>query len=246
MRTLPLLRPLPVCVAAWALLHCVQPRPAAAAEVWGGSLALTSDYVVRGISRSDNEPAVQGDVHVATDRGLIAGVFASSEQVSPAAARSAEVTGFAGVAWDIADRWRAKAVASYYLYPWSAAATKYRYAELSVDAAYADWLDVNLVHSSDAPRYSSGEGLRGARADSIDVDVHTPWRHRCSATAGIGYASFGGADGGGFAYWSIGGALDLAPVTLTVSYIDAASGASDLFYAAAARHRFIGTAVWRF
>jgi uncharacterized protein (TIGR02001 family) len=245
MRT-PLLRPLTVGVAAWGLLQGVHPRPASAAEVWGGSLALTSDYVVRGISRSDNEPALQGDVHVATDRGLIAGVFVSSERVDPAAPRGAEVAGFAGLAWDLADSWRAKAVATYYLYPGSAAATRYRYAELSVDAAYADWLDLHFVHSSDAPRYTSAAGLRGARADSIDANLHTPWRRRCSATAGIGYASFGGPEGGGFAYWSVGGALDLAPVTLSLSYVDAASGASDLFYAAAARHRFLGTAIWRF
>ena len=235
---------------SWFALACLclpaSRQGLCAAEVWGGSLAATSDYVVRGISRSDNGPAFQGDWHVATDQGIIGGVFGSSERVNPTAARSVELSAFLGVAWQAGDVWRLKTVASYYLYPWSRAASKYRYSEFDVEALYDDWLDVNLMYSPDTPRYSGYFGLKSARADSIDINVHTPWRRRLAASAGIGYASFAGSDGGGFGYWSLGAALDLAPVTLSLSYAGAASGAVDLFYTAAVRRRVVATAIWRF
>src|SRR5687768_1963570 len=46
-----------LCIAA-GLVH---PTPAAAEDLltWGGSLSLTSDYVYRGLSQSEGQPAVQ-------------------------------------------------------------------------------------------------------------------------------------------------------------------------------------------
>ena len=63
-----------------------------AAEVWGESLAATSDYLIRGISRSDQHAALQADVHVASESGFIGGVFASSVQFDSADRRSAELS----------------------------------------------------------------------------------------------------------------------------------------------------------
>jgi len=44
---------------------------------FGGDLAVTSDYFYRGLSQSNGNPAVQGDLHV-SDGGLFAGVWAST------------------------------------------------------------------------------------------------------------------------------------------------------------------------
>jgi uncharacterized protein (TIGR02001 family) len=63
-----------------AALGASPPRASAAAESWGGSLAATSDYLVRGISRSKHGAVLQADLHVATDSGLLGGVFASNVQ----------------------------------------------------------------------------------------------------------------------------------------------------------------------
>ena len=58
------------------------PKPAAA-DQWGGSVDLTSDYVVRGISRSNDQAALQVDLHYLNTSGFLAGVFASNSRIDP-------------------------------------------------------------------------------------------------------------------------------------------------------------------
>src|SRR5256886_13905349 len=40
---------------------------------WGGSLAVTSDYIYRGVSESNGRAALQADVHADTPQGTFAG-----------------------------------------------------------------------------------------------------------------------------------------------------------------------------
>jgi hypothetical protein len=55
----------------------------AAADVWGGSLGITSDYIVRGISRSNDQAALQLELHYLNTSGFVAGLFASNTQIDP-------------------------------------------------------------------------------------------------------------------------------------------------------------------
>jgi uncharacterized protein (TIGR02001 family) len=233
------------------------PGTVLAAQTVGGSLAFTSDYFVRGISRSNHEAAVQADVHVATDSGLVAGLFGSNVQFDAADHRSAELSGFVGWAWQSASAWRTKLLAGYYGYAWNDSGTRYNYAEFAVEAAYADWLDLDLIFSPDAPRYVAARGnLAAVESESAEVTVRSPWRHRLAAVAGVGYSRFGGAPGGaypysgtaggGYAYWSAGGVLDLAPVSVTLNYVSTGGEARTLFDGAAARNRWTATLLWRF
>src|ERR1700731_5441855 len=52
-----------------------------AADLWGGSLGITSDYIVRGISRSNDRAALQLDLHYLNTSGFVAGMFASNTQI---------------------------------------------------------------------------------------------------------------------------------------------------------------------
>jgi hypothetical protein len=61
---------------ALVLLLGVSPE-CRAVDGWGGSLDLTSDYFVRGVSRSDDHAALQLDVHYVDSSGLVAGAFVS-------------------------------------------------------------------------------------------------------------------------------------------------------------------------
>jgi len=228
------------CLGAWFL-----PQWSNAAESWGGSLGATSDYLVRGISRSNHGAAVQADLHVAVDGGLIGGVFASSAQFDPGDHRNAELSAFVGFAWQAGSAWRTKILGSYYSYPWNDSGTQYNYAEFGFEAAYDDWLDIDVVYSPDAPRHIAHKGLVGVSAQSADITVRTPWHHRLAATGGVGYSHLGGP-GGGYAYWSAGGIVNLGAWSISLSYVNTASEASALFYSAAAHDRWAATAIWRF
>jgi uncharacterized protein (TIGR02001 family) len=217
------------------------------ADVWGGSLGVTSDYIVRGISRSDHRAAVQLDLHYLNRTGFVAGLFASDTRVDPDQPSDVELDAFAGFAWSAGSDWRGKILASHYAYPWNQHGSEYDYEELVVDFAYRDWLDVGLSYSPNAPRYvRSNGGLIGVTSGSAEVNLQRPVLGRLSATAGVGYTYFEGPQAAGFAYWSVGAVYTIAPVSLVVSYVNTTAGAKALFYNSAADDRWTGTIIWRF
>ncbi|GAC1311196.1 MAG: hypothetical protein NVSMB10_19250 [Steroidobacteraceae bacterium] len=216
-----------------------------AAETFGGSLAVTSDYVVRGISRSNQRAALQADAHVVTDGGLAGGIFASSVQFDEGDHRNAEINPFLGFSWLVSDTWRAKSLVSYYVYAWNDSGSQYNYAELSLVAAFRDWLDLDLYYSPNSPRYVRGRGLTGVSTESAQITVRTPLRHQVAASAGLGYSQVSGPGGGGYPYWSAGGIVDLAPWTVSLSYIDTTAEAA-LLYSAAAHHQWGVSVIWQY
>jgi len=217
-----------------------------AADSWGGSVGVTSDYFVRGISRSDNNPSVQADLHFLSDSGFVGGLFASSTRIEPGAPTDVELTGFVGFAWQADGDWHGRILASYYAYPWNEAGSEYNYEELSFDAGYQEWLDLNIVYSPNAPRYTPYRGLTGVTSKSAEMNLRTPQFHRLAATAGVGYDYYNGPDAAGYVYWSIGAALDLAPISISVGYVDTTGPAKMLFYSAAADGRWTATVIFRF
>jgi uncharacterized protein (TIGR02001 family) len=233
-------------IAAMFLAAIFLPHRSDAAESWGGSLAVTSDYLVRGISRSNEEPALQADLHVATDGGLIGGIFSSSVQLDSGDQRSAELSAFLGRAWQLSGAWRAKLLASYYGYLNSDAGSQYNYAELGFEATFDEWLDIDVVYSPDAPRYVYGRGLARVTSKTAEISGRTPWSHHLAATAGAGYSELSGPGGSGYAYWSAGGVLDLAPWSFSLTYVNTSAEATALFYSEAVHNRWSATVIWRF
>ena len=63
--------PVAACIAA-----CIAPATALAGT--SGNIALTSDYVFRGVSQTDEEPALQGGIEYAHDSGFYAGAWGSN------------------------------------------------------------------------------------------------------------------------------------------------------------------------
>lgn len=233
-------------IGALVLSASLLPQALAAAQAWSASVAVTSDYLVRGISRSNHRTALQADLDVVTDGGFIGGLFASNTQLDADAERDAELSALIGFAWQASRAWRAKVFTSYYVYPWNDAGSHYNYAELAIEAAYNDWLDLDAAYSPDTPRYVEYRGLISVTAKSLEANVHTPWRHHVAATAGLGYSELSGPEGGGYTFWSAGGIIDLAPWSISIGYADTGAKARSLFYGAAAHDRWTATVIRRF
>jgi len=217
-----------------------------AADLWGGSMTVTSDYLVRGISRSDDRAALQFDLHFLNTAGFVAGLFASNTQIDSEAPRDVELSAFLGYAWRADSDWHGKVLVSQYAYPWNQAGSRYNYDELDADVAYEEWLDVTLVYSPNAPRYVPYRGLVSVTSKSAEVSLQRPVLRRLSATAGIGYSYLDGPDPAGYVYWSVGAAYDLVPESFVVCYVNTTAAAKALFYNAAAAGQWTGTVIWRF
>ena len=219
----------------------------AAADEWGGSLDLTSDYIVRGISRSNDQAALQLDLHYLNSSGFLAGLFASNSRIDPNRPVNVELDGFLGFGWTAGPDWRGKILATHYAYPGPRYGFDYTYDELDLEWTYQDWLNTSLTFSPDAPRFSSYRGgwVTGA-AESAELNVQRPVLGKLSATAGAGYAFYGSSDTSGYAYGSLGLAYDLSPVSLVLSFVNTTSGAKRLFYTIPSGRQWTGSVIWRF
>jgi hypothetical protein len=130
-----------------------------------------------------------------------------------------ELNAFAGYARQAGEDWRVKMIAGYYGYAFNASGSQYNYSEVSAEAAYAGWLDLEVIFSPDAPRYASYRGLTGVSATSVEANLHAPWRHHVAAVIGVGSSRLGGPGGGTYVYWSAGGVVDLAPLSISLNYV---------------------------
>jgi uncharacterized protein (TIGR02001 family) len=221
--------------------HCAE------GDLWGGSVGVTSDYLVRGLSRSNHQGALQIDLHYLDASGFVAGLFASNAQVNSRRPNSVEVDAFVGYAWSSGRDWQGRALLSHYAYPWSKSDSSYDYNELNLDLSFREWLDVRFTYSPDAPVISVAyRGLIGVTSESAELSLQHRLLGKLSAMAGVGYAFYEGQEPAGYGYWSLGALYDLAPVTIVLSYVNTNAAAKALFYNAAADNRWSGTVIWRF
>ncbi len=169
-------RPLSRSVASVRAPHCI------AADLWGGSLALTSDYFVRGISRSNDHAALQLDLHYVNTSGFLAGLFASNTQIDPGEPRDAESVPTSVTSGLPARDWHGKILGTYYSYPWNQAGSQYNYDEVDLDVAYQGWLDVRLAYSPTRPVTCLRVGLIAVSAESAELNVQRPLIGKLSGT----------------------------------------------------------------
>lgn len=234
-------------VAAATLLGMLMvAAPGVAADMWGGTLGITSDYLVRGITRSDDQAALQGDLHYVHDSGLLAGASVSSVRFQPQESTDVELNGIVGYAWRHGEDWQGKVFVGYYVYPWLRRRSNYDYEEATMDVNYRGWLDASVSYSPNYRRFVPTRGLIGTSEVAIDFNTQIPLFWHVALIGGVGYSHFGGPNGEGYVYGSVGAGLDVSGWALAVSYVDTAYDAKTLFYNAAVGARWVGTVVWRF
>lgn len=146
-----------------------------------GSIAVTSDYLFRGISQTNNDPAVQAGVTWASGTGFYAGAWASNVDFVPGDKADVEVdltTGFAGaleggLTYDIG--------LIYYAYPGARSGTHYDYIEGAVKLGYdfggAAWnfgafvTPENFGHTDSAGYFTTGLKFPLGSGFALDANV---------------------------------------------------------------------------
>jgi uncharacterized protein (TIGR02001 family) len=222
-------------------------RSGFAADSWGGSVTAGSDYLVRGISRTDDHAALQFDFHYTNTSGLIAGVFASNSQIYPDASEDVELSPFVGFAWTASDDWRTRVLVAHYSYPWNRAGSRYDYDEVDLEAQYQGWLNAGFTYSTNTPYISRYEyQLRSAALESAQIALQHRLVGKLTGNAGVGYAYLAGPNAVGYGYWSVGLTYDLRPFTLAATYVGTTSQPEVLFYGTSGGGRWTGTVIWRF
>jgi len=219
----------------------------AAPPVWGGSVALSSNYLVRGVSRSSNDPAVSGEVHAQFAGNFFAGVGAISSRVQPRASTTLELSATAGFAGALNDDWTGRISATHYETPWSDFADYYRYDEFTGELAFRDRWFVSVTWSPNTSLYAQGYGPVAHRNTmAYETSYREPLKRGFSAFAGAGYYDLDDLFGEGYWYGSLGASLIRERWQFDLSWVMPESVAQHLSYAGAAEQRLLATVTRNF
>jgi uncharacterized protein (TIGR02001 family) len=216
----------------------------AAAEL-GGSVAVTTDYVFRGLSQSGHEPALQGDLHVKTSAGWFAGAWGSVVDSPPALVAPNEVNLYLGRAWRLGSDWSASVHYARYLYPSDPRPVDYDHDELQATIGFQDRAAVSVGLAPRMGRYTLYEGMRHGRQWSFEASLRQPLWRGLSLIAGAGHYDLGDVAGLSYRGWSGGLEVDAGRMQFTLSRFGVDGAARRMFGAQAAHGRWTLTATWR-
>lgn len=190
-----------------------------------GDAAVVTDYRFRGVSRSDEDIAVQGGVELAHDSGFYAGGWASSLG-GGSSFGDAELNAYGGWSGEVESGFTLDAGLRYYAFagreealgdddyvePRASISYSIGPAELTTGAAYA----VNALGDGDN-LYVYSDVAVGVPLTAITLTGHVGYSDGPLALQGDGDALD----------WSLGGEYVVGPVTFGLSYVDT-DGAGEL------------------
>jgi uncharacterized protein (TIGR02001 family) len=186
---------LPAAFLAAAFAGAVRAGPA-------GSISVTSDYVVRGVSQSQGEGALQADLHWNFPRGWSAGAWASQVEYQPSK-EFTELDGYLQWRGALDDDFDLAATATHYSYPGDPRPVSYSYDELDVSLLWRDQFRVAASWIPSLNLYSYADGLAEHRhIYTIEAGWHRdllPWLDVSAGAGfydpvGLEYASYGYGD----------------------------------------------------
>jgi uncharacterized protein (TIGR02001 family) len=221
-------------------------RTAVAAEAWGGAVTLASDYVYRGVSQTDGGVAAQADLHVRSEGGWFAGLWASTVDPPPGDFANYEVNVYAGRSWEVADGWAASVSLVRYMYPNSQVHGQYDSTELSVSARFEDRVAVTASYSPNATRYSNYGWSPRARMMAYELSLRQPVLGPVAIVAGVGYYDTSALFNASYWAWNAGLSANAGPLEFTLTRFGADATARSLFGYDAVDHRWAVTTTWRF
>ena len=225
------------------------PIASSAQESWDGSIGVTSDYRVRGISQTRGEPAVQAGVHARSTHGWLAGIWASTINRSPGASATAEIDAYLGFAWSIAPDWDFRAVATHYAYPNDPARIRYDYDELSASITFRSQLAATVSWSPNTTYFGWDEyqwEAQSRASAAYEITGLQPLTQSLSATAGVGYNDLRRLFDRGYWYWNAGLSYGLGSVRVDVAHIGSDANARRTFGSELSQPGWSAAISWRF
>ncbi len=233
------------------------------AVAFGGSIAVTSDYIYRGYSETNNKGAAQLDLHISTLSGTFLGVWTSTLDRKYRPWADLDLEEYIGQRLMLSSAWVASVTATNYSFVGGHQRYSSDYQQLTASISYLDRWTVsasaipNMLRYSDY--YANGGGrefYRTGRYPAYDVETSGQWLIAMGlfVTGGAGYYLFTGTDSTptrqpslGYAYGNLGLAYEWRDWRLDVGYFHTQKAAAQqLFPYPIAGDRVAGTLSWSF
>lgn len=203
-------------------LIAAAPFAAQAQEAEGGfnwNAALTSEYMFRGISQTDDRPAAQAGVGYDFANGLYVGAWASNVEFGDST--DAEIDTFIGWNGDLGETTNLDVQLVRYNYVGEPDGTDYAYNELIGKLTFNEQYSVTLGYTND---------YLNVEENSIYTAVGGSWEvgggYNLSANVGYTHNS-GGIDS--YLDYGVGVDKDFGPVNIALGYVGTDNSAEDLF-----------------
>ena len=169
----------------------------------GGSVSFTSDNVLRGVSQSTGQPALQGDAHWNFPAGWAAGAWASQVRLAHGGA-TAEFALYLQWRRALSGDFDLAAELTHYSYPNDPRPIGYDYDEASLSLAWRDQIYVAATWTPRLNLYSFADGLASNRqVFTIETSWHRTLASRFDLTAGMGFYGPQGLDYASYAYGNL-------------------------------------------
>ncbi len=196
--------------------------------------AATSEYMFRGISQTDDHPAIQAGAGYSFSNGFYVGAWASN--VDFGESTDAEVDTFIGWNGDLTDSVNLDVQLVRYNYVGEPDGVDYAYNELIGKVSFAENYSATLGYTND---------FLNTDTDSVYVAVGGSWAvgNDFNVTAGLGYTTVDNAlsTEDGYMDCSVGVNRDFGPVNIALGYVGTDSSGEDLFGDDNAEDKFVLT-----
>ncbi len=235
---------------ALPFLLCAVVLTASAADRFGGSVGVTSDYRLEGLSLSAGTAAAQAEVHFqqpTEDRGAwYGGLWAATVRLGNQSSSSGQIGAFFGRQWALGPDWLGSVAVSHYAHPWNALLKHYDYDEMTVGASFRDRVKITAAYSPNTDLYSHYGFIENRRSIAYELAGTTPVRGPLAASAGIGFRDVTSFFGTGYWYGSAGLSYDRGRLHASVLRIQTDTTARALFYHDIVDPAWVGTLLWTF
>lgn len=174
--------------------------------------ALVSDYVFRGITQTDFEPALQVGVDYSLgDSGFYVGAWGSNVDFGPFDGSDYEVDLYVGYNVDLSDDWNLDLNLTRYNYLGSNDGVDNNYNEFITVVTYSEMLSLTLGYTNN---------YVNADINQLYLGFGGSWEvgNGFNLTAGVGHTDFEG--GGNYTDWTLGVNRDFGPFNIGLNYYD--------------------------
>ena len=204
-------------LAHWLASALLVTSGTSAATEASGYVALTTDYVFRGVTYSDGQPALQLGGDIAFESGVYIGAWASTvdiESPNGSTQRDLQVDYYAGYAMPLSNRFTVGGNIVLYTFPDSDGPVDYDYAEYSLSLNFDDRLWLEYAYAPDIFDF-------GAATHNYSLFGELPLGQAFTADAGIGYYDLSELSDSGYTYWELGIGRPVGQISFDLRYHDA-------------------------
>jgi uncharacterized protein (TIGR02001 family) len=182
------------------------------------TVTATNDYDFRGITQTDEDPALQASIDFATEGGWYVGAWASNVDF-PGYNGSIELDGYTGFTGKLGETSSWDAGVIYYSYPNSS--------KTSTESKIAGFPEIygSMTFGMFKGKVSYSNDFGGSDEDAFNIDggVNVPLPANFSFVAHVGYSAGDGvkaAAGAEYLDYSAGAGLTLGNFALVLKYVD--------------------------